>query len=85
MCSSSRRRKSLPSVDTSVTEELEAQLKLSSKPAQALVAAGITSRAEQRSLGSVVAYAKATQQTPQAMLTLLWALEGALSCSSPAC
>ncbi|EGI77760.1 TfoX/Sxy family protein [Hylemonella gracilis] len=77
--SSSRARKSPLSAPASVAAELAAQLNLGPKSAQALVAAGITSLAELRSLGSVAAYAKVKQHTPAATLNLLWALEGALS------
>lgn len=76
-------RKIPPSASGSETDslaaELAAQLNLGPKSAQALVAAGITSLAELRSLGSVAAYARIKQKTPQATLNLLWALEGALS------
>jgi DNA transformation protein and related proteins len=59
--------------------ELAAAVNLGPKSAQVLVAAGVSSFAELRRLGSIVAYAKAKQHEPKVTLNLLWALEGALS------
>ena len=44
-----------------------------------LAAAGITSVARLRELGSVDAYAQVKRVSPSASLNLLWALEGALT------
>jgi DNA transformation protein and related proteins len=59
--------------------KLAAAVNLGPKSAQVLVAAGVSSFAELRRLGSNVAYAKAKQHEPKVTLNLLWALEGALS------
>jgi len=52
---------------------------LGPKSQAALAAAGITTVPQLRSLGSVVAYAKAKQAGASVSLNLLWALEGALT------
>ena len=52
---------------------------LGPKSQAALAAAGITTVAQLRSLGSVAAYAKAKQAGSNVSLNLLWALEGALT------
>lgn len=57
---------------------LAAQANLGPKSAQMLVAAGITSMAALRSMGSVAAYARVKQHEARASLNLLWALEAAL-------
>lgn len=75
----SRSPKPRPLPDGSVQAELAALANLGPKSAQALIGAGITSVAQLRSLGSVVAYAKVKQHEPKVTLNLLWALEGALS------
>jgi DNA transformation protein and related proteins len=52
---------------------------LGPKSQAALAAAGITTVAQLRRLGSVAAYAKAKQAGASTSLNLLWALEGALT------
>lgn len=52
---------------------------LGPKSQAALAAAGITTIAQIRRLGSVAAYAKAKQSGANVSLNLLWALEGALT------
>ena len=52
---------------------------LGPKSRAALAAAGITTVAQLRRLGSVAAYAKAKQAGANVSLNLLWALEGALT------
>lgn len=59
--------------------ELAALANLGTKSARAVVAAGITSMADLRRLGSVAAYAKVKEHEPAVTLNLLWALEGAIS------
>ena len=74
----SRRAESAASASEAAVE-IAAAANLGPKSAQVLVAAGISSFAELRRLGSIVAYAKAKQHEPKVTLNLLWALEGALS------
>ena len=52
---------------------------LGPKSEEALRAAGITSVAELRTLGSVRSYLAVKHAWPKASLNLLWALEGAIS------
>ncbi len=52
---------------------------LGSKSQAALAAAGITTVAQLRRLGSVAAYAKTKRAGANVSLNLLWALEGALT------
>jgi DNA transformation protein len=52
---------------------------LGPKSQAALAAAGITTVAQLRRLGSVAAYVKAKQAGTNVSLNLLWALEGALT------
>ncbi len=52
---------------------------LGPKSQAALAAAGITTVAQLRRLGSVAAYVKAKQAGANVSLNLLWALEGALT------
>lgn len=77
--SPSRRSETLSASPPQAAAELAAAVNLGPKSAQVLVAAGISSLAELRRLGAIVAYAKAKQHEPKVTLNLLWALEGALS------
>lgn len=52
---------------------------LGAKSQAMLAAAGITSLAQLRRLGSVAAYARVKRTGANASLNLLWALEGALT------
>ena len=52
---------------------------LGPRSAQMLAGAGITTLAQLRALGAVVAFARVRARDPRASLNLLWALEGALS------
>ena len=54
-------------------------LNLGPRSQAALAAAGITTVAQLRHLGSVAAYAKAKRSGAHVSLNLLWALEGALT------
>jgi TfoX/Sxy family transcriptional regulator of competence genes len=72
-------KRSNPSSRHSAELELAALANLGTKSARAVVAAGITSMADLRRLGSVAAYARVKNREPAVTLNLLWALEGAIS------
>jgi DNA transformation protein len=62
-----------------MTDQITDLPSLGPKSQQMLSAAGITSVAELRALGSVAAYSRVRRVSPRASLNLLWALESALT------
>jgi DNA transformation protein len=62
-----------------MTEQIADLPALGPKSQEMLRAAGITTVAELRALGSVAAYSRVRRVSPRASLNLLWALESALS------
>jgi DNA transformation protein len=65
--------------DTSAAAAISELPNLGPKSQAALAAAGITTVAQLRRLGSVTAYLRARQAGAHVSLNLLWALEGALT------
>lgn len=68
-----------PQDDATAADAIAGLKSLGPKSQQMLARAGITTVAELRRLGAVVAYARARQANTGASLNLLWALESALT------